>query len=121
MSPVPSKPAGAGSTATVAMTQMVVFQFHHAFDSRSLDRSIFRIPLFSNPLLIAGVLLAALSHLSVLYLGPLQRVFWTVPISVEVWGWILLVGTAVTLGGETRHVAKPTACAPDRVSASARK
>jgi len=85
---------------TVAVTQMVVFQFFHAFNSRSLDRSIFRIPLFSNPFLFGGVLLAGLAHMSVLYLPVLQRIFRTTPLALHEWGWILLIGTAVIVGGE---------------------
>jgi magnesium-transporting ATPase (P-type) len=47
---------------TVAMTQMVVFQFFHVFNSRSLDRSIFSVPPFSNKPLFASLIAAAASH-----------------------------------------------------------
>jgi hypothetical protein len=61
---------------TVAMTQMVVFQFFHVFNCRSLDRSIFAIPPFGNKFLFASVA-AALSraHFAVLHSAPLQTVF----------------------------------------------
>jgi magnesium-transporting ATPase (P-type) len=85
---------------TVALTQMVVFQFYHVFNCRSLDRSILSIPLFSNRFLFLSIVAAALAHLAVLHLSWLQSIFRTVPLSGEQWGWILLVGTAVILGGE---------------------
>jgi magnesium-transporting ATPase (P-type) len=85
---------------TIAMTQMVVFQFFHVFNSRSLDQSLFRIPFFSNRFLFASIVAAALAHLAVLYVPFLQRIFRTTPLTVEEWGTILLVGTLVVVGGE---------------------
>jgi Ca2+-transporting ATPase len=79
---------------------MVVFQFFYAFNCRSLDRSILKVPPFSNPLLFGGILLAAAAHLAVLYLPGLQKIFRTTPLSATEWGWILLVGTTVIAGGE---------------------
>lgn len=85
---------------TMAMTQMVVFQFFHVFNSRSLDRSLLSIPLLSNRFLFVSIAAAALAHLAVLHLGPLQTVFRTVPLGIEEWALLLLVGTTVILGGE---------------------
>jgi len=85
---------------TVAVTQMVVFQFFHVFNSRSLDRSIFTVPLFSNRPLFASLLAAAAAHAAVLHWAPLQRVFRTVPLDLEHWAIVILVGTTVILGGE---------------------
>jgi magnesium-transporting ATPase (P-type) len=85
---------------TVAMTQLVVFQFFHVFNCRSLDRSILKIPLLSNRFLFVSVLAAASAHLAVLHLGILQAIFRTVPLDASVWGWIALIGSTVILGGE---------------------
>jgi Ca2+-transporting ATPase len=85
---------------TVAMTQMVVFQFFHVFNCRSLDRSIFRIDPFSNRFLFVSLLAALLAQLAVLYWGPFQTVFRTVPLDVEQWALIVTVGWTVILGGE---------------------
>jgi calcium-translocating P-type ATPase len=85
---------------TVAMTQMVVFQFFHVFNCRSLDRSVFRIPLLSNRFLFASVLAAATAHLAVLHWGPLQRVFNTMPLAPSDWATLLAVGSLVIVGGE---------------------
>ena len=85
---------------TAAMTQMVVFQFFHVFNSRSLDRSIFQIPLFSNRFLFVSLVAALGAHLAALHVPFLQTVFRTQPLSPEQWGWIVLVALSVIVGGE---------------------
>jgi magnesium-transporting ATPase (P-type) len=85
---------------SLAMTQMVAFQFFHVFNSRSLDRSIFQVPLFSNRFLFFSIIAAGVAHLAVLHLGPLQTVFRTVPLDGSEWLTVLAVGSVVVLGGE---------------------
>ncbi|HUF26994.1 MAG TPA: HAD-IC family P-type ATPase [Gemmatimonadaceae bacterium] len=85
---------------SAALTQMVVFQFFHVFNCRSLDRSIFGIPPFANRFLFLSLVLAWLAHLAVLHIGFLQTVFRTVPLSARQWGEIVLVGSLVIVGGE---------------------
>ncbi|MEX2467071.1 MAG: HAD-IC family P-type ATPase [Gemmatimonadota bacterium] len=85
---------------TVAMTQMVVFQFFHVFNCRSLERSIFQVPPFSNRFLFVSLVGALLAQLSVIYWGPFQAVFRTVPLGLGEWGVIVAVGSTVILGGE---------------------
>ncbi|MBX6331280.1 MAG: HAD-IC family P-type ATPase [Gemmatimonadaceae bacterium] len=85
---------------TVAVTQMVVLQFYHVFNCRSLDRSVFRIPLFSNRFLFVSMVAVTLAHLAALYVPFLQRVLRTTALSAAQWGVILLVGLVVIVGGE---------------------
>jgi len=85
---------------SAAMTQIVVFNFFHVLNSRSLDQSITKIPFFSNRLLFYTVVGAGAAQMAVLYLPPLQRVFSTVPIPLEMWGMMLLIGSTVIVGGE---------------------
>jgi Ca2+-transporting ATPase len=85
---------------SVAMTQMVVFQFFHVFNCRSLERSVFTIPPLSNKPLFLSLVAAALAHAAALYLAPLQRIFDTVPPTGEQWLVILAVGAVVVIGGE---------------------
>jgi Ca2+-transporting ATPase len=86
------------------MTQMVVFQFFHVFNCRSLDRSIFSVKFFSNKFLFLSVSAALLAHLAVLQFGFLQTIFKTVPLTTEQWLMIVLVGTLVIIGGEIDKV-----------------
>jgi magnesium-transporting ATPase (P-type) len=85
---------------TVALTQMVVFQFFHVLNCRSLDRSIFRINLFSNKFLFVSLAAALLAHLAVVYVDFLQTIFRTVPLNAEQWLMIALTGSLVIAGGE---------------------
>jgi len=85
---------------TLALTQMVVFQFFHVFNSRSLDRSIFQIPLFSNRFLFLSIVMAGLAQLAILYVPFMQRIFRTTPLDTGDWMLVLAVGSAVIVGGE---------------------
>ena len=85
---------------TVALTQMVVLQFYHVFNCRSLDRSIFSIPLLSNRFLFVSMVAVTLAHLAALYVPFMQRVLRTVPLSAEQWLLMLAVGLVVIVGGE---------------------
>jgi magnesium-transporting ATPase (P-type) len=85
---------------SVAMTQMVVFQFFHVLNSRSLDRSVFRVPLLSNRFLFVSVVAALLAHLAALHLAPMQTLLRTVPLSAAEWLLVAAVGTSVVAGGE---------------------
>jgi len=89
---------------TAAMTQMVVFQFFHVLNCRSLDRSIFQIDFFSNKFLFVSVLAALLAHLSVLHVGFMQTIFRTMPLTIEQWLLIITVGSLVIIGGEIDKV-----------------
>jgi Ca2+-transporting ATPase len=85
---------------SAALTQMVVMQFYHSFNCRSLDRSVLTIPPFSNRLLFASTATVALAHIAALHVGVMQRVLGTAPLTVHQWSWILLAGSVVVIGGE---------------------
>jgi len=85
---------------TVAMTQMVVFQFFHVLNCRSLDRSLFKINFFSNKFLFISLFMALLAHISLLYVDFMQMIFRTVPLTIDQWIMIFAVGSLVILGGE---------------------
>lgn len=97
---------------SAAMTQLVVFNFFHVFNCRSLDTSIMKIPPFSNKFLFFSVAGAAVAQLAVLHVSFLQSVFRIQPLSAEMWGIMLLIGTTVIIGGEldkwrNRRLGKP--------------
>ncbi|WP_445664660.1 cation-translocating P-type ATPase [Fodinibius sp. AD559] len=89
---------------TVAMTQMVVFQFFHVLNCRSLDRSIFQIDFFSNKFLFVSLLSAILAHLAVLHVGFMQIIFRTMPLDGNQWLLIIGIGFMVIVGGEIDKV-----------------
>ncbi|MFP4622642.1 MAG: HAD-IC family P-type ATPase [Gemmatimonadota bacterium] len=84
----------------VTMTQMVMFQFFHVLNSRSLRRSVFRMPLTSNPFLAISMALAVLAHLGALHLSFMQNIFQTVPLSPGQWGLVIAVGSSIVVAVE---------------------
>jgi len=82
---------------TMVMTTTVLFQFFQAWNSRSERESIFRIGLFSNPLLLFAVLAALAAQLAVLYVPLLQSLFQTVPLAAYEWVRILAISWTVVL------------------------
>jgi Ca2+-transporting ATPase len=80
---------------TMVMTTTVFFQFFQAWNSRSERESIFRIGLFSNPLLLFAVVAAVAAQLAVLYVPVLQSVFQTVPLTASEWLGVLAVSATV--------------------------
>ena len=89
---------------TAAVTQMVVFQFYHVFNCRSLDRSILAISPFSNRFLFLSMVAVTGAHLAALYTPFLRSVLDTTPLVAEQWWMILAVGATVILGGEVDKV-----------------
>ncbi|HUF50769.1 MAG TPA: cation transporting ATPase C-terminal domain-containing protein [Longimicrobiales bacterium] len=85
---------------TMAMTQMVVFQFFHVFNCRALDTSVFRVPFFSNRFLFLALLAAAGAHMLVVYLPAMQRLFRTTALGPGDWLVLTAVATLVIMGGE---------------------
>jgi len=85
---------------TVAVTQLVVMQFYHTFNCRSLDKSVFRIPLLSNRFLFVSMIAVTAAHLAALYVPFMQRVLGFAPIDASQWGLILGLGLLVVLGAE---------------------
>jgi magnesium-transporting ATPase (P-type) len=85
---------------SVAMTQMVMLQFFHVFNSRSFHQSVFRIPLRSNPYLVGAVLIALLVHVAVLHVGFLQGIFETAPVTLDWWAIIVAASLSVLVVAE---------------------
>jgi magnesium-transporting ATPase (P-type) len=74
---------------------MVLMQNVDAFNARSETRSIFGLPLASNPLLAAGVLCALTLHVLAMYLPPLQAVLSVSPLTTS--EWVMMPFVALSL------------------------
>ncbi|WP_350344874.1 calcium-translocating P-type ATPase, SERCA-type [Proteinivorax tanatarense] len=75
---------------TMAFVSLIVTQLVHVFDCRSERKSIFEMNIFSNIYLVIAVLFSTMLMLAVIYVGPLQAVFSTVPLSLE--QWLMITG-----------------------------
>lgn len=74
---------------TVAANMFVFGELFYLFNCRSLHLSMWRIGLFSNRLLLAGVGMMVLFQLAFTYLPVMQVFFATAPLSLTQWGQIL--------------------------------
>jgi magnesium-transporting ATPase (P-type) len=59
---------------------MVLMQNVDAFNARSETRSVFRLPLRNNPVLVLGVSAALLLHISAMHVPLMQRVLGLAPL-----------------------------------------
>ncbi|WP_353892176.1 calcium-translocating P-type ATPase, SERCA-type [Proteinivorax hydrogeniformans] len=75
---------------TMAFVSLIVTQLVHVFDCRSENKTIFEMNIFSNFYLIAAVSLSTLLMLAVIYVTPLQKVFSTVPLTMQ--QWVMIFG-----------------------------
>jgi Ca2+-transporting ATPase len=75
---------------TMAFTSLVMAQLFYVFQCRSEYRSVFDVGLFSNIYLDITVLISVGMQLGVIYLPLGQRVFHTIPLSLQDWGVALL-------------------------------
>ena len=79
---------------------MVLFENIHVLNSRSETRSVFRISLLSNPLLIFGTIGAQLVHIGSMYTVGLKDVLQTSPVTIEQWLQLLLLALLLLLASE---------------------
>lgn len=83
------------SARNLTLLLMVLFENVQVFNARSEHRSVFTIPIFSNPILMFGTLGAQLFHIAALYIPGLQIILDTQPVSFE--QWFYLFGLALVL------------------------
>jgi Ca2+-transporting ATPase len=76
---------------TVAVNVFVLVELFYLFNCRSLTQSMFRLGLFSNPLLLAGVATMLILQALYTYLPAMNMMFHSAPISLGAWGRILAV------------------------------
>jgi magnesium-transporting ATPase (P-type) len=79
---------------TVAVNVFVVGEIFYLFNCRSLERSMLRVGLLSNPWVVAGVTVTVLLQLAFTYAAPMNELFDSAPIGWESWRLILAFGLA---------------------------
>jgi cation-transporting P-type ATPase F len=77
---------------TVAVNIFVMIETFYLLNCRSLDKSIFRIGVFSNPPLIAGMAAMMLLQIAFTYAPFMQKAFSTASIGLREWGFIFGFG-----------------------------
>lgn len=85
---------------SAALNTIVFFQLFQAWNSRSLDKSIFKINPVSNPFLFISLILAVLAQISILTYPPLQYIFHTTNLSINTWIQTILVASTIVIAVE---------------------
>ena len=85
---------------SIAMTQMVIFQFFHVGNCRSMHRSVFSISPLANKALFLAVGAALIAHIAILYISPLQFLFQTAPLTLEHWVYIVVISLSIVVVAE---------------------
>jgi magnesium-transporting ATPase (P-type) len=76
---------------------MVLMQNVDAFNARSETRSVFRVPLRNNPLLVVGVSAALLLHIAAMHAPVMQRVLDLGPLDTVEWAVLPLLALSLLL------------------------
>lgn len=76
---------------------LVFFENYHVLNCRSERKSVFRIPFFSNKILIGAVLLAQGLHVLSMNLPIMQTVLSVEPVSFSQWLYTLVLSVAILL------------------------
>lgn len=88
--------ASAEEARTAAVNLFVVVEAFYLFSCRSLTHSAWRLGVFSNPWIIAGVAVQFAGQALITYVPALNAVFQTAPIDIGAWARIFAVaGVAV--------------------------
>ena len=96
--------AEADKAMTYAFTTLVMFQLFNVFNCRSFKGSIFAGSL--NKLLLGAVSLSFALQLCVIYIEPLSKVFYTVPLAIGDWAVITSMALSVVVVEEIRKLAQ---------------
>ncbi len=108
---------GADLTAarTVAFTTLVMFQIFNGLNARSENQSVFP-RLFTNRILLLGLLLGVLLQLVVIYVPGVQQIMQTTPLTAGQWGLVIAVSMSVLVVVELEKLIRRRLGAVDRPS-----
>lgn len=98
---------GQDEARTMAFCLLVAFQWLNTLNARSDQQSLFKLGLFSNRLLLGAIGLAILLQMMVIYAPPFQRLFYTVPLSIQDWGVVVSVAAGIFVLEELRKLIAP--------------
>ena len=89
--------ASEAEARTIAINVFAVGQSFYLLNCRSLRYSIFRLGLWSNPWIWAGIAAMMGAQMLLTYLPVMNWLFHTAPIGLMDWVYILLVGLVIYL------------------------
>lgn len=87
---------------TITLITMAMFQWFNAWSCRSSTQSVFQLGLFTNKWLIAATIFVLALQVALLHVPFMQKIFKTVPITLEQWGSIVLLTSSLFIIDELR-------------------
>lgn len=93
------KYGGLVAARTSAFLTLVVVQLIHVFECKSETKSLFRINIFTNPILVLSVIISAALMLAAIYVPILRTVFETVALNTTQILWVVaysLIGPVIS-------------------------
>jgi magnesium-transporting ATPase (P-type) len=101
---------------TVAVNVFVLVELFYLFNCRSLERSVFRVGLLSNPWALWGALGMVALQLLLTYVPLLNHLFHTAPIGLPAWGRIVAFALVVSVVVEAEKALRRALARRRRVS-----
>jgi magnesium-transporting ATPase (P-type) len=98
---------------TMTFTVLCAFQWFNGLNARSYHRSLFKIGIFSNPFVLAGLAVAVGLQVLVVHNAWLQQLFHTVPLAAVEWLLIVAVASSVLWVEELRKLVHRRSAADD--------
>lgn len=87
---------------SISLTSLAVFQWLNAWNCRSEEKSVFQMNPFSNKFLNIAIVAVILLQIAVLYVPFMQKIFHTVPLTVNEWLAIIAISFSIILAEEIR-------------------
>ena len=88
--------------STSAFALLVLIQMANAFNSRSLQHSIFKLGIFSNRWLLGAIVMSLLTVFAFVELPLLQNLLHTTHLTASEWGALILAAFSILILEETR-------------------
>ncbi|MEI7473172.1 MAG: HAD-IC family P-type ATPase [bacterium] len=85
---------------STALNTIVFFQFFNVLNSRSFEKSIFKINPFSNSFLFISIILSLSAQIAILHYKPLQFIFHTEALDSITWLQTVMMGLTVIIAIE---------------------
>jgi len=85
---------------TVVFASLVIFELYNAYNSRSLNDSVFHMDPRKNKQLIAGITASLIALLAAIYVPFMQSLFQTAPLGARSWAGIILTSSSVVIAAE---------------------
>ena len=87
------KRKGIDRARTAALATLACSQLFHAFNCRSMQASLFKLGVFTNPQLVGAVAVSFLLQMAIIYMPFFQPIFKTQALSLVDLGMIMVFST----------------------------